>query len=381
MKKVLLTIIYIFYFLNSYAQDLSGEWQGLEFNPGAPTSEAWPSLLSIQQSSNTVSLYQVAATNKRIFVKYRMSFTIQKDKKILMDHRSVMEEAAGYSWCYGTFILKYDEAQEKLTGTSKYPSSLCNPGTLELYRIRLKSPNEFCKGRPVLLTVTGKNIKWYADGQKKKLLATGNTFQPKISETSVFYVTQTYYGVESPVVPFTIKIRDCAPAVKKEDQIKTSVPITVKAKKEDTIKTLIVEKIQKEEPPKENTSFVGLPEKITEIPINYQKTITVKNREITIYPYDNEKEDGDIVSININGVWVRDKYTLKIKKPSPNENDLIKCLLNEGENNYFISRAWNLGTIPPNTLTIKIDDGVSIQEVMINAQLGMSGGIRIVCSK
>ena len=97
MRKVLLTIIYIIYIFNSFAQDLSGEWQGLEFNSGAPTSEAWPSLLSIQQSSNTVTLYQVAATNKRIFVKYRMSFTIQKDKKILMDHKSVLEEAAGYS--------------------------------------------------------------------------------------------------------------------------------------------------------------------------------------------------------------------------------------------------------------------------------------------
>lgn len=381
MKKKLLTIIYIFFIFNTYAQDLSGEWQGLEFNPGAPTSEAWPSLLSIQESSNTGVLHQVAATNTRIFVKYRMSINIQKDRKILMDHKSVIEEPAGYSWCYGTFTLEYDEAQEKLTGTSKYHTPLCNSGTIELYRIRLKSPNEFCKGRPISLTVTGKNIKWYADGQKKKFLATGNTFQPKISETAVFYVTQTYYGVESPVVPFTIKIRDCASAVKEQDQLKTSVLTSVKAKKEDTIKKPILEKVQKEEPPKENTPFVGLPEKMTEIPINYQKTITVKNREITIYPYDNEKEDGDIVSININGVWVRDKYTLKSKKPNPNENELIKCLLNEGENNYFISRAWNLGTVPPNTLTIKIDDGVSIQEVMINAQLGLSGGIRIVCNK
>ncbi len=127
--------------------------------------------------------------------------------------------------------------------------------------------------------------------------------------------------------------------------------------------------------------FTGLPDKIADIPVKYQKTINVKSREVTIYPFDNEKEDGDIVSININGVWVRDHFTLKLKKASPNQVDLIKCSLNPGDYNYIISRAWNVGSIAPNTLTIKIDDGVSVQEVLINSDVGLSGGIRIVCNK
>ncbi len=125
-------------------------------------------------------------------------------------------------------------------------------------------------------------------------------------------------------------------------------------------------------------TYKDLPSKIGNIPIEYQKKVIVKNSEVTIYPYDNEKEDGDIVSINVNGVWVRDKYELKNKKPNPSEHAFIRCSLNPGGNNYFISRAWNEGSIPPNTLTIEIDDSISVQKVVINSKIGLSGGIRII---
>ena len=57
---------------------------------------------------------------------------------------------------------------------------------------------------------------------------------------------------------------------------------------------------------------------------------------------------------------------------------LIRCSLNSGDYNYIVSKAWNVGSIPPNTLTIAIDDGKSVQEVLINSDVGLSGGIRIV---
>lgn len=131
-------------------------------------------------------------------------------------------------------------------------------------------------------------------------------------------------------------------------------------------------------PPAPVDSFAGLPDSIENMPIKYQKTVVVEGREITVYPYDNEKEDGDIVSININGVWVRDQYMIKNKKSNPAKGTLIKCSLESGKNNYLISRAWNLGSIPPNTLTVEINDGHSIQKVVINSEIGLSGGIRII---
>lgn len=125
-------------------------------------------------------------------------------------------------------------------------------------------------------------------------------------------------------------------------------------------------------------NYEDLPETVEDIPVDYQKTIIVKSKNIKIYPYDNEKEDGDIVSININGVWVRNRLRIRKKKSQPAKGDYIHVSLNEGSNNYIISKAMNVGSIPPNTLTIEIDDGVSIQELMINSDRGTSGGIRIM---
>lgn len=125
-------------------------------------------------------------------------------------------------------------------------------------------------------------------------------------------------------------------------------------------------------------TYEDLPKTIDKIPIEYQNTIIVKNRNIRIYLYDNEKEDGDVVAININGVWVRKRLRIKLKRPKPYDNHIIKVRLNEGDNNYIISKALNIGSIPPNTLTLEIDDGVSKQELVINSDKGTSGGIRII---
>ncbi|MFZ4473972.1 MAG: LamG domain-containing protein [Saprospiraceae bacterium] len=133
--------------------------------------------------------------------------------------------------------------------------------------------------------------------------------------------------------------------------------------------------------PVSRDSFAGLPRTLENDSIKYQKVVFVSSREVSFYPYDNEKQDGDIVSININGVWVRENYELKNKKPSPTRGDIIKCSLNPGDSNYFITKAWNLGTIPPNTLTVEINDGTSTQKVTINSNVGLSGGIRIVVGK
>jgi hypothetical protein len=128
-----------------------------------------------------------------------------------------------------------------------------------------------------------------------------------------------------------------------------------------------------------DNKFDDLPKAIGKDAVEYQSEIIVKDTEVSIYPYDNEKEDGDIVSININGVWVRDKYALKNKSPSPSGALLIRCSLIPGEGNYLVSKAWNLGNIPPNTLTIEINDGHSVQKVTLNSQIGLSGGIRLNC--
>ncbi|WP_338875037.1 gliding motility-associated C-terminal domain-containing protein [Spirosoma sp. SC4-14] len=73
--------------------------------------------------------------------------------------------------------------------------------------IALQSPDSYCKGSNPTLTVTGKNVKWYADAAKQILLHEGNTYSaPSLEQTTVFYVTQTIEAIESAPVPIQITI-------------------------------------------------------------------------------------------------------------------------------------------------------------------------------
>ena len=115
--------------------------------------------------------------------------------------------------CFRKGYLVFDGAEERLLG--RYDNivngTTCTDaggGTIELYRIALKSPNTFCKDSPMDLRITGKNLRWYSSDTKTTLLASGNTYSPKLTTTTTFYITQTLYGYESPVVPFTINVTE-----------------------------------------------------------------------------------------------------------------------------------------------------------------------------
>lgn len=115
--------------------------------------------------------------------------------------------------CYWKVNLVYNPTDESLIGTYEniVNTTTCTEagnGKVELYRIVLKSGNKFCKGSPMDLLVTGKNIRWYSSAAKTELLASGNTFSPKLNQTTTFYITQTLYRNESPAVPITVEVID-----------------------------------------------------------------------------------------------------------------------------------------------------------------------------
>lgn len=107
-----------------------------------------------------------------------------------------------------------------------------------------------------------------------------------------------------------------------------------------------------------------------------QETVIVKSPNITIYPYDHRKEDGDIISLNINGIWLMEHYSLRLYGK---DEKRAKLSVIPNQENYLISKAWNLGDIPPNTLTLEIDDGVGDPQVVtIESEIGKSGAIKII---
>ncbi|WP_159474954.1 gliding motility-associated C-terminal domain-containing protein [Dyadobacter sp. 3J3] len=74
--------------------------------------------------------------------------------------------------------------------------------------IVLLTPDTYCRDtNPIILTVTGENITWYADASKLTRLAQGNSYNPSLlNKTTTYFLSQTIKGIESPVKAITIEI-------------------------------------------------------------------------------------------------------------------------------------------------------------------------------
>ena len=114
------------------------------------------------------------------------------------------------------------------------------------------------------------------------------------------------------------------------------------------------------------------PFKDTELKIS-KETVKVKSEKINIKLWDNNKEDGDIISIFLNDQnnCIISGYKLK-KEPAEFNINLKR------KDNIIILHADNLGRMPPNTASMIIDDGFSKQTLILNADENTSEGIRII---
>ncbi len=102
-----------------------------------------------------------------------------------------------------------------------------------------------------------------------------------------------------------------------------------------------------------------------------KNALSVKKQQISIDVWDNDKEDGDIISLKLNGEFVL--RNLEIKKQPYTMNLTLK----QGENT-LVMQAENLGTKGNNTAAIKINDGVSPPKtVVLNSDMGKSEAIKI----
>ena len=101
------------------------------------------------------------------------------------------------------------------------------------------------------------------------------------------------------------------------------------------------------------------------------KRIVVYSKDIRIRLWDINQEDGDIVSVNLNGEWVVANYMLT------NEGEYFNFKL-DGQVNYLVLHAHNLGEIPPNTAGISVSDGVGGEtEYTLRSNLYVSDSLLI----
>lgn len=103
------------------------------------------------------------------------------------------------------------------------------------------------------------------------------------------------------------------------------------------------------------------------------KTIEVENPSVKISLYDNGEIDGDTVSLFYNGKLLLSRQRLT-DKPLCLSIDVEK----EDDMNELVMYAENLGSIPPNTALMVVNDGSRRYEVRITSDLQKSGTIRFV---
>lgn len=122
--------------------------------------------------------------------------------------------------------------------------------------------------------------------------------------------------------------------------------------------------------PKNDTPIV--PTTLNGRPVEVQGTATVAYHIVTFNVWDSGAIDGDIISLNVNGQWVLQNYTLTGSKKS------ISVTLNKAGYSYVALFAHNEGSSPPNTAALSINDGTGEQTLVLSANLSTNAAYNIV---
>ncbi len=115
-------------------------------------------------------------------------------------------------------------------------------------------------------------------------------------------------------------------------------------------------------------------QEVTKRKVVAEKECTVKQEKITLQIWDNNQEDGDIISLKLNDEWILTNFHLKKEKLS------IPVELSR-KNNQLLLFAENLGKIPPNTAAISIDDGLSTKTIILNSDMRKSETVKLILMK
>lgn len=157
-----------------------------------------------------------------------------------------------------------------------------------------------------------------------------------------------------------------------------------------------VEVIAEVEPPKEEI-VPPAPEEITEVvpepvvvetpkpvakrinfdgrKITYVKELEVNSKIIQISLWDHGRQDGDIVSIYLNGEAIVHEYTLTYQKKG------FELNLDPSKPNDLFLYAHNLGKFPPNTVSIEVIDGENSENIILNSDLSRCEAVLINVKK
>lgn len=167
------------------------------------------------------------------------------------------------------------------------------------------------------------------------------------------------------------------PKIKSAEQV--TEPVTKAPVKKENVTVAVKEK-KKTEPVKENKQPEVKPVVTVEVPpaadvskrkiINTQEVI-FKSDSLTISLFDNGDVDGDVVTLLMNNAVIMPKVSLT----SRGTRKTIYFDQNTPDTLLLVMFAENLGSIPPNTGLLVVNDGSDIYELRFSADLQTNAAI------
>ena len=119
----------------------------------------------------------------------------------------------------------------------------------------------------------------------------------------------------------------------------------------------------------------GIPKAINGRPVQAQQPVEVNSPSLEIYVWDDEHEDGDTISLFLNGEWLLQDYRITAEKKK-----LTVSLIPE-RINYLVLYALNLGKFPPNTAVVSFNDGQSEKRLTLESDLKRCAAVSFIMKK
>ena len=105
--------------------------------------------------------------------------------------------------------------------------------------------------------------------------------------------------------------------------------------------------------------------------ISYIEELSFANENISVSLWDHGRQDGDIVSIYLNGETVVAKHHLTYARKK------TSFKLDPNKTNALFLYAHNLGNAPPNTVSIELTDGSTSEKIILNSDLKSCEAVQI----
>lgn len=394
MKKIVPLILFVLISASLPAQDFTGQWKG-EFIDKSTSFTGWGGdrcdyVLELECNGTRVSGYSYTYFSdggKRYYTICKLSGTIDKASKsveVREIERTKTNVPITIRNCFQIHKLTYfkkDDDQSLEGSWVPVPNQQgdCGFGTTVLSRrVLQKNPayfnNPVTKSKPVVKPKTTKPAAPVVKTVPKKptppVIVKNEPKAPPSKSTP-----------KKATAPPSVKVqpKKTAPVVKKETKKLPETPATTRtepikkgnAEQSEPVTNNLPtpDPVVKKEPEQNKALDDAYKKRNNEL----IKTIEIDSTSFTVALYDNGEIDGDSISLFFNG-----KLLLSHKRLTEKPLRLTLDVDPNKSVNELVMYAENLGTIPPNTALMVVNDGDNRYEVRISSDLQKSGAIRFI---